>query len=47
MTEFKSFILSKYLVGTWLVGFDNKRFKKLAMSVSKSVTTLDLAQVAT
>ena len=28
MTEFESFALSKYLVGTWLVGFEKKKGPK-------------------
>ena len=35
--KFMSFALSKYLVGTWLVGFDKIRSKESAMSVSRSL----------
>jgi len=29
MTEFESFALSKYLVGTWLVGFEKKKVQRI------------------
>ena len=37
MTEFASFVLSEYPVGTWLVGFGNKRSNESAISLSKSL----------
>jgi len=33
MTEFVSLGLSKYLVGTWLVGVDKLRLKKSAIMI--------------
>ena len=35
MTEFDSFILSKYLVKTWLVDLDKHKSIKSAMSVRR------------
>jgi len=37
MTEFESYILSEYLVGTWLVDFDKQRSKESETSVSISL----------
>jgi len=37
MTEFESYILSEYLVGTWLVDFDKQRSKESETSASRSL----------
>ena len=37
MTKFKSWLLSKYLVGTWLVGLDRPKLKESAISNNKSL----------
>jgi len=41
ITKFASFVLSKYLVGTWLVGFDKIRSKESAMSVIRLLWKLN------
>jgi len=33
MTEFKSLLLSKYLVETWLIGHERFKLKELAMII--------------